>query len=150
MNIPDRRNCLRKGRKKMDDVKAVTIRWYWILMGESEVNSQICLNNSLIKDNLTIMNEFLFFFFFWGLPWLLSGKIICLPMQETWVRSLGHKGPLEEGMATIPVFLLGEYHGQRSLAGYSPWGCKRIWHEQLNNNNVLLLLFIFRFISFHF
>ena len=24
----------------------------------------------------------------------------------------------------IPVFLPGETHGQRSLAGYSPWGCK--------------------------
>ena len=23
-----------------------------------------------------------------------------------------------------PVFLPGEYHGQRSLAGYSPWGHK--------------------------
>ena len=31
--------------------------------------------------------------------------------------------PLQEGMAT-PVFLSGEFHGQRSLVGYSPWGCK--------------------------
>ena len=23
-----------------------------------------------------------------------------------------------------PVFLPGEFHGPRSLAGYSPWGCK--------------------------
>ena len=22
------------------------------------------------------------------------------------------------------MFLLGEFHGQRSLVGYSPWGCK--------------------------
>ena len=29
---------------------------------------------------------------------------------------------LEEGMATIPVFLPGDLHGQRSLVGYSPWG----------------------------
>ena len=27
-------------------------------------------------------------------------------------------------MATTPVFLPGESHGQRSLAGYSPQGCK--------------------------
>ena len=40
--------------------------------------------------------------------------------QETWVPSLGQKDPLEEGMATTPVFLPGESHGQRSLAGYSP------------------------------
>ena len=26
----------------------------------------------------------------------------------------------------IPVFLFGKSHGQRSLVGYSPWGCKRI------------------------
>ena len=23
-----------------------------------------------------------------------------------------------------PVFLPGEFHGQSSLVGYSPWGCK--------------------------
>ena len=27
-------------------------------------------------------------------------------------------------MATTPVFLPGEFHGQKSLAGYSPWGRK--------------------------
>ena len=25
-----------------------------------------------------------------------------------------------------PVFLLGEFHGQRSLAGYSPWNLKEL------------------------
>ena len=25
-----------------------------------------------------------------------------------------------------PVFLPGKSHGQRSLAGYSPWGCKEL------------------------
>ena len=30
-----------------------------------------------------------------------------------------------EGHPT-PVFLPGESHGQRSLAGYSPWGCKEL------------------------
>ena len=44
--------------------------------------------------------------------------------QETGVRSLGQEEPLEEGMATHSSFLPGESHGQRSLAGYSPWGCK--------------------------
>ena len=27
-------------------------------------------------------------------------------------------------MATIPVFLPGEFHGRKSLVGYSPWGGK--------------------------
>ena len=43
---------------------------------------------------------------------------------QIWVRSLDWEDPLEEGMATTPVLLPGESHGQRSLAGYSPWGCK--------------------------
>ena len=30
---------------------------------------------------------------------------------------LGWEDPLEEGMATTPVFLLGESHGQRILVG---------------------------------
>ena len=39
---------------------------------------------------------------------------------ETQVQSLGWKDPLEEDVATYPVFFPGESHGQRSLAGYSP------------------------------
>ena len=26
----------------------------------------------------------------------------------------------------IPVFLPGNFHGERSLLGYSPWGCKEL------------------------
>ena len=44
--------------------------------------------------------------------------------RETRVPSLGQEDPLEEGMATTPVFLPGEPHGWRSLVGHSPWGCK--------------------------
>ena len=47
-------------------------------------------------------------------------------MQEMQFRSLGWEDPLEKEMATIPVFLPGEFHGQRSLAGYSPWGLKEL------------------------
>ena len=47
-----------------------------------------------------------------------------LLMQEIWVQFLGQEDPGEEGMATTPVFLPGESHEQRSLAGYSPWGHK--------------------------
>ena len=32
--------------------------------------------------------------------------------------------PLEKEMATTPVFLPGEFHRQRSLVSYSPWGRK--------------------------
>ena len=46
-------------------------------------------------------------------------------MQEMSIWSLGGEDPLEKEMATgSPGFLPGEIYGQRSLAGYSPWGCK--------------------------
>ena len=44
--------------------------------------------------------------------------------QETRVRSLGREDPLEKEMATTPVFLPGESHGQVSLLGHSPQGRK--------------------------
>ena len=49
-------------------------------------------------------------------------------MQETWVRSLGWKDPLEKGMAAHSSILAWRIL-QRSLAGYSPWGCKRAGHN---------------------
>jgi len=42
-------------------------------------------------------------------------------MQETRVQSL-RKIPWRREWQPTPVFLPGESHGQRSLAGYSPWG----------------------------
>ena len=41
-----------------------------------------------------------------------------------WVHSLGWEDPLEKEMATTPVSLPGKSHGQRSVVGSSPWGCK--------------------------
>ena len=48
-------------------------------------------------------------------------------MQETRLRSLGQEDPLEKGTwLPTPVFLPGKSHGQRSLAGYNPWGRKEL------------------------
>ena len=41
-------------------------------------------------------------------------------MQETRVQSLGWEDPLDKGMKPTLVFLPGEFHGQRRLAGCSP------------------------------
>ena len=41
-------------------------------------------------------------------------------MQETPVRKM----PWRRNRLLIPVFLPGESRGQKSLAGYSPWGHK--------------------------
>ena len=36
----------------------------------------------------------------------------------------GLESSLEEEVATHCSILTGKYHGQGSLAGYGPWGCK--------------------------
>ena len=45
-------------------------------------------------------------------------------MRETWVQSLGQEDSLEREWLPTPLFLPGEFHGQRSLVGHSPWGQK--------------------------
>ena len=52
-------------------------------------------------------------------------------MQDTQVQSLGLEDPLEKEMATTLVFLPGESHGRRSLAGYSPQR-----HKELDRSEV--------------
>ena len=55
-------------------------------------------------------------------------------IQNTSVQSTGQKHPLEKAMATHYP-LPGEFHGQRSLAGYSPWG-----HEEVDTTEQLTFL----------
>ena len=45
--------------------------------------------------------------------------------QERRIQSLGQEDPLEKDWKPSPVFLPGKSHGERSLAGYSPSGCKQ-------------------------
>jgi len=56
-------------------------------------------------------------------------------MQETHVQSLSGKIPWNRKWQPAPVFLPGKFHGQRSLAGYSLWGCKESdMNEQQNTH----------------
>ena len=50
-------------------------------------------------------------------------------MQEARVQSLVREDPLEKEMAAHSSFLAWAIHEQRSLAGYSPWGRKRVRHN---------------------
>ena len=61
----------------------------------------------------------------WGFPGGSEGKEYAA-IQETQVQSLVWEDPLEKGMATYSSILPGEFHGQRSLSDYSPWGCKEL------------------------
>ena len=53
-------------------------------------------------------------------------------MFNPWVRKI----PWRRAWQSIPVFLPGEFHGQRSLVGYSPWGC-----NELDTTDWLILSF---------
>ena len=59
---------------------------------------------TIYTDNRTVKNR---------LQW---GRLEFYP----WVRKIHWK----KEWLSIPVFLPGEFHGQRSLASYSPWSCK--------------------------
>jgi len=52
------------------------------------------------------------------------------PSFDLWIRKI----PWRRTWQSTPVFLPGESHGQRSLGGCSPWGCKE-WDttEQLTH-----------------
>ena len=83
---------------------------------------------------------------------LIAQLVKNLPaMQETRVQFLGQEDPLERKWQPTPVFLPGESHGQRSLVGYSPWGCTESdTTKRLNsNNNINTLNSHFIFISSH-
>ena len=91
-----------------------------------------------------------------GLPWWLSGKeSACQCMRhgfDPWVRKIPWRS-----MATTPVLLPGKSHGQSSLVGYSPWGCKESYVTEhahthththvISGQNIRYSCFNFHFLS---
>ena len=75
-------------------------------------------------------------------------------LARDWVGTVGGEDALEEEMAALsrilaweipwrrkwqpsPGFLPGKFHGQRSLAGYSPWSSKELdTTEYAHINNI--------------
>ena len=61
-----------------------------------------------------------------GLPWWLSGKeSTCQYARQRfnpWIRKI----PWRREWEPIPIFSPGKSQGQRSLVGYSTWGCKTV------------------------
>ena len=57
----------------------------------------------------------------WWLRWLRIYLKCRRPGFDPWVGKIPWSGKC---ILATPVFLPGKSHGQRSLAGYSPWGCK--------------------------
>ena len=92
-------------RQGLEELLEIISEWVW-----AHLNMQWVLKH---------LNKHLF----WRLiivSWasLVAQTIKNLPaMRETRVWSQNQDYPLEKGMATHSVFLPGEFHGQRSLAG---------------------------------
>ena len=63
------------------------------------------------------------------------------------INLLYHRGDIGEGNGKpVQYFLPGEFHGQRSLAGYSPWGY-RVRHDRAHTHMEriwLQIILIFR------
>ena len=81
-----------------------------------------------------------------GLSLWLSGKVSACKAGDVkknnnnrrrgfdpWVRKI----PWRRKWQLTPVFLPGESHGQRSMVGYSPWGCKRVRHDLVTAYNII-------------
>ena len=60
--------------------------------------------------------------------------------QETRVISLDWEDSRRRKWQPTPVFLPREFHGQRSLVGYSPWGCKESNTAQHSSDIIILSL----------
>ena len=72
---------------------------------------------------------------------LVTQAVKNLPaIQETQFNSWVRKIPGRREWQPTPAFLSGEFHGQRILAGYSPWGLKEMdTTEQLTLKNSIEL-----------
>ena len=56
-------------------------------------------------------------------------------MQETQVQSLGQEDPWRKEWQPTPVFFPGEFYGQKSLVGCSPWGHKELQRDDWASKN---------------
>ena len=101
---------------------------YWTI--DAEGNTELGLREPLVTaflptNQYTIL-FYMCFFFFW-LPWWLSGKEFacqCRSHRKCGFDPCVGKVPWRRTWQHTPVFLPGKCHRQRSLVGYSPWGHK--------------------------
>ena len=61
--------------------------------------------------------------------WWISGKELACQFRRHGFDPWLGKIPWRRKWKSIPVFLPGKSHGQRSLAGCSPWGWERVRHD---------------------
>ena len=78
------------------------------------------------------------------LPWWLKRQRICLKCGRSGFSPRIRRISCRREWQPTPVFLPGEFHGQRSLVGYSPWDhkksdtTKRLTHTHTHTHTTLL------------
>ena len=71
---------------------------------------------------------------------LVAQMIKNLPaVWEIWIQSWVGTIPWRRKWWHTPLFLPGEFHGQKSLVGYSPWG-RRVGHDWTTATNTVTFL----------
>ena len=86
----------------------------WRIPGMEELGGLLCMGSHRVGHDWSDLAAA------WG---FLSDSV--LPMQETSLIPVG-KIPWRGKWKLTPIFLPEKYHGQRILAGYRPWGPKRV------------------------
>ena len=105
---------------------------------------QFCYEPKIAPKIVLTFKNYLNQFFSRLLPQWLRGKEPACNCRrhgkwrlDPWVGKI----PGRRKWHPIPVFLPGESHGQSSLAGYSPWGCKRVRHDLVTKSKNLYLIY---------
>jgi len=105
----------------------------------SSSSSSICKLLRIVPDTYVKCSVIINYIDFYILWWFNGKESSCQCRRHRlhpWAWQIPWKGKWQP----TPVFLPGKSHGQRSLAGYSPWGHKEsdttLW---LSNNNKYLV-----------
>ena len=79
-----------------------------------------------------------------SLSWWLRQWRICLQCGRPWFNPWVGKIPWRRKRLPIPIFLPGEFHGQRRLLGYHSWGHKELDMTEQLTLSPFLVLGVFR------
>ena len=85
-----------------------------------------------------------------GLPRWLSGKesaCQCRRRRKSRFNPCVEKIPWSRKWQPSPAFLPEKFQGQRSLAGYSPWGCKESDMTEHAHNFIMYILALLPYLS---
>ena len=78
-----------------------------------------------------------------GLLWWLRGKGSACQCRRRGFNPWAWKIPWRRKWLPTPVFLPRQSHGRRSLAGFSPWRCKRVKHDLVTKQQQTIEQFLF-------